>query len=307
MTGMQPVRAIVAGIAELGGADPVLGEALALGRRLGAEVHLVHAYLPPAQGMALGGGTPDLVGMASVAPLLTGPELVDYADSMAERLRGEARAAGADEVTRYHVVAGPAAGALAEVAERVRADLIVVGASHRGRVERFFLGTTAGRTLRQARAPVLVLRGPLPAEGASVLLATDLSGLGSAACAAGLELARRLFAPAAPRFRCLTVGAIVHGDLPPGEVEGAVAREELARFVASLPGGGQGVEPAVRLGVPVDEIAAEAAAWPADLVVLGTHGRSGLSHLFLGSVAETAVRDVPCSALVIPAVALALE
>ncbi len=37
-------------------------------------------------------------------------------------------------------------------------------------------------------------------------------------------------------------------------------------------------------------IAADAQAWPADLIVICTHGRSGLSHRFLGSVAEDVVR-----------------
>ncbi len=45
------------------------------------------------------------------------------------------------------------------------------------------------------------------------------------------------------------------------------------------------------LGHTVSEmIAQEAAAWPADLIVIGTHGRRGLSHLLLGSVAEGVVR-----------------
>lgn len=45
------------------------------------------------------------------------------------------------------------------------------------------------------------------------------------------------------------------------------------------------------LGKRIPEmIAADAEAWPADLLVICTHGRSGLSHLFLGSVAEKVVR-----------------
>ncbi len=45
------------------------------------------------------------------------------------------------------------------------------------------------------------------------------------------------------------------------------------------------------LGQRIPEvIAADAEAWPADLIVIGTHGRRGLSHLFLGSVAEGVVR-----------------
>lgn len=41
---------------------------------------------------------------------------------------------------------------------------------------------------------------------------------------------------------------------------------------------------------PADEIVAEAARWPADLIVVGTHGRRGLRRLFLGSVAEGVAR-----------------
>lgn len=45
------------------------------------------------------------------------------------------------------------------------------------------------------------------------------------------------------------------------------------------------------LGQRIPEmIAADAEAWPADLIVICTHGRRGLSHLFLGSVAEGVVR-----------------
>jgi len=46
-----------------------------------------------------------------------------------------------------------------------------------------------------------------------------------------------------------------------------------------------------RLGDRIpDALAREADAWPADLIVVGTHGRRGLSHLLLGSVAEGIVR-----------------
>lgn len=50
----------------------------------------------------------------------------------------------------------------------------------------------------------------------------------------------------------------------------------------------------IRDGDPWREIVATAEQMPADLVVLGTHGRSGLDHLFLGSVAEKLIRRLPC-------------
>jgi nucleotide-binding universal stress UspA family protein len=50
-----------------------------------------------------------------------------------------------------------------------------------------------------------------------------------------------------------------------------------------------------------DMIAQEATAWPADLIVVGTHGRRGLSHLFLGSVAEGVARAAAVPVLLIRA------
>ena len=48
-----------------------------------------------------------------------------------------------------------------------------------------------------------------------------------------------------------------------------------------------------------DVVVQEAKAWPADLLVVGTHGRRGLSHVFLGSVAEGIVRTCPIPVLLI--------
>lgn len=46
-------------------------------------------------------------------------------------------------------------------------------------------------------------------------------------------------------------------------------------------------------------IAAEAKAWPADMIVIGTHGRRGVDHLLMGSVAEGVVRISPAPVLLI--------
>jgi nucleotide-binding universal stress UspA family protein len=54
-------------------------------------------------------------------------------------------------------------------------------------------------------------------------------------------------------------------------------------------------------GRVADVIVQEALAWPAALIVVGTHGRRGLSHLFLGSVAEGVVRIAPVPVLLIRA------
>lgn len=59
------------------------------------------------------------------------------------------------------------------------------------------------------------------------------------------------------------------------------------------------VSTAVRWGTPAEAIVDFAAEQTADLVVISTHGRSGLSHVLLGSVAERIVREAPCPVLTI--------
>lgn len=67
------------------------------------------------------------------------------------------------------------------------------------------------------------------------------------------------------------------------------------RSVAALDGVSATVEPAVRSGDPRWGIIDEAASWGADLIVMGSHGRTGLTRLLLGSVAEYVARHAPCS------------
>lgn len=57
-------------------------------------------------------------------------------------------------------------------------------------------------------------------------------------------------------------------------------------------------EIAVVHGVPFNEIIATAKTQQVDLIVMGTHGRTGLQHVLLGSVAEKVVRLAPCPVLV---------
>jgi nucleotide-binding universal stress UspA family protein len=60
------------------------------------------------------------------------------------------------------------------------------------------------------------------------------------------------------------------------------------------------VDAAVDIGHPVDRILARAIEWPADLIVMGTHGASGFQHLILGSVTEKVLRKAPCPVLTVP-------
>ena len=57
----------------------------------------------------------------------------------------------------------------------------------------------------------------------------------------------------------------------------------------------------VQIGSPVTEIVKAAKDWPADLIVIGSHGRGGIRRALLGSVAEGVMRQAPCPVLVVRA------
>ena len=74
----------------------------------------------------------------------------------------------------------------------------------------------------------------------------------------------------------------------------------LASEEARVRAAGLACETATLFGRPDTEIVTRATATKADLIVMGTHGRSGLAHALMGSVAERVVRHSPCPILIVP-------
>ena len=76
--------------------------------------------------------------------------------------------------------------------------------------------------------------------------------------------------------------------------------EELAATMASqLRSAGLTADQERRDGDPATEVLAAAAEWAADLIAIGTHGRTGLRRLLLGSVARNVLQHAPCSVLIV--------
>jgi nucleotide-binding universal stress UspA family protein len=77
------------------------------------------------------------------------------------------------------------------------------------------------------------------------------------------------------------------------------ASEELARLLPEAEAARLSVDRRVTVGTPHRSIVETAASEHVDLIVMATHGRTGLSHLLIGSVAERVVRTAPCPVLTI--------
>lgn len=102
---------------------------------------------------------------------------------------------------------------------------------------------------------------------------------------------------------------VMVGDLSPGLDMGTVNRiaeeqrlmalKELDQVIARLREAGLKARSLMRVGAPFLEIIHSAQGEAADLIVMGTHGRTGLAHVLMGSVAERVVNKASCPVLTI--------
>lgn len=89
--------------------------------------------------------------------------------------------------------------------------------------------------------------------------------------------------------------------IPPKALEDVInyAEAEIQKFPPSSWASGKQVVRVVRIGTTHDTIVQYAKENAIDMIVIGTHGRTGLSHVLLGSVAERVVQHAPCSVLTV--------
>ena len=143
---------------------------------------------------------------------------------------------------------------------------------------------------------------------ARILHATDFSTASRPALAKAIALARQNRAPltivhALPPPIIPVGGEIAY--VPPGTYEAIdqsarqYARKQLAALTARARKAGVRATALLLDGTPHDQIARAARRARADVVVIGTHGRTGLAKVLMGSVAERVVRFAPCPVLTV--------
>ncbi len=277
-------RAVVCGMDFSATAVAALELAVASAR--GGTVHVVTAYEPPVPPFAEAGAL--LMQAAELGTALE-RELVQLVAGY--RARGLAMEA--------HFVSGPPVPAILEAARRTGAELVIVGTHGRTGLARLAMGSIAERVVRLSPVPVLTM--PLVHTGgpttwtsvALVLIATDFSPDSDAAIRAGLALAGRA---AVHLVHVLAGTSPLQGDHVAARhvLELALEREAARHVDAHGP-----ITHHLRSGIPEEEILREARDVHADRIVVGTSGKTGLDHLFLGSVAERVVRGSRVPVLVV--------
>lgn len=269
-------------------------------RDRGARLHVVHVVSPPMP-----------VADFTTPPLTPDRGLHDAARGRLDELLAEPRFAGLEA----HAVLrdGTPSIAVLDVAEEVGAGLIVVGTRGLTGFRHLLLGSTAERIVQRAAVPVLSVHpGDRRPEGGprTVLVPTDFSADAEAALAA---------ASASLRLRQGETRVILlHVYHVPAEYStygpsAALYRmgeemetrlldrlEELAEPLRHRLGeGSRTVEVAAVPGIPAEVIVRQAAERGVDLIAMGTHGRSGVVHLLLGSTADRVVQHAACPVLTV--------
>lgn len=272
--------------------------ALPLVHRFKAELHLVHVFAP----------VYPLSSMAAI-PLIV-PEL-----EVRQRIRRKLR----EVVKRHcvllhrqnvHALRGTPFEEICRLARDWKIDLIVIATRGNTGLKHLVLGSTAERVVRYSPCPVLVVRnGEADHKSTSnfrrVLVPIDFSNCSMR----GLAFARRLARELGAKLLLLNSVALQYYiasdeyaryDLPKllQQTEKS-ARGQMRDFVAKTNWDGVEVDSTIEIGHAGEQICA-AAAQKADLIVIATHGHTGLKHIFLGSTAEYVVRHAPCPVMVVP-------
>ena len=206
-----------------------------------------------------------------------------------------------EESWTRQVTIGNPARLLVSMAERRDADLIVVGRSRHGVMDRITGGETTLKIMHMSSVPVLAV-GEAIDRPKTVVVATDFLESSTHAAKLALDLLG-ITGTLYLAYVDLPVELFPGGFALPGESRfpgDAAAR--FGRLVGEL-----GAHPGVRVeqtvlsGIPTNEIIEFARRVGADLIAAGTHSHSRLDRLLLGSVATGLVRNAPCGVMIVPA------
>ena len=282
------------------GAEEALALAGAIRWPGGSTLRIVTVIEPPVlyMGPQLGGG--------SIPPPQIDEDLTAYArehvSEAAHKLRSEGR------TVEGVVLHGRPATALVDEATRSGADLVICGSRGHGQISSLLLGSVSAELVDHGPCPVLVARN---ASIGRIVFATDGSEASAAAEAllttwsifegmpvevvSVADVVEPWHTGIAPTMHAQVLEAHAK-DLADAKTEHArIAEETVARVRAA----GREASTEVRTGDAAAEIIAATEESSADLVVVGSRGRTGLTRVFLGSVARNVLHGSVASVLVV--------
>jgi nucleotide-binding universal stress UspA family protein len=289
---MKTLKRIIVGHDLRVGGEVAVQSAAALAKRCGAALRLVHVVEP-------------LDSYQRISHPLTSPYPVEeIAEKIGARLK--ALLAGAELAgleAEYEVRTGSPFVELILAQRAWFADMILVGGASQPAEP--FSASTSGRLMRKADVPIMVAKNRLSAEAKTFLVATDFSTGAKQAAEQAIVLAQNfrgrvvfLHVFDQPSYMVSYVHELgVSLPIPPPTPE--QMEPEWEDFLSGLQLEKIGWEKSFTEGQAATAIVHHAEQIKADVIVMGTHGRSGLPYILLGSVAEKVARAASCPVLTI--------
>lgn len=199
-----------------------------------------------------------------------------------------------------------AAELIIEEAGNIKADLIITGRRGRQGLNRLLMGSVTANVIAKAACNVLVVPNAATMTSGLIVAATDGSKFSDLAVVEGAKIAKRLGS------RMIIVSAIPSDDSEPMDITSlqmerdAITKmqtaevgkmvEKAKKLVADM---GVEAETAVVSGEPYGAIVDFAKENKADLITVGSHGRTKFQRMFIGSVSERIVGLSACPVLVV--------
>lgn len=234
-------------------------------------------------------------------------KMEDRAQELMKALISEHGAEDLKDTVRVHdrgIAPGPVINSYAQEHD---VDLIVMGTHGRRGVERFVLGSVAEEVVRQAPCSVMTVRrttdSAQPPTIDRMLVPVDLSEYTVPLFRAALNVASTysaridlLHIVEPLPFPVPLVGAVTIHDLVPDPAEQSTS--QLTKLAESITHEGVNVTPHVEEGHAAATIVEQAEALDSDLIMIASHGLSGVERFLLGSVTARVVRRAHCPVLV---------
>lgn len=209
---------------------------------------------------------------------------------------------------RAQVVEGDPFDGILRAAASTGADLIVMGAHRKQLLRDILVGTTIERVIRMGPSPVLMVNKEVDQPYRTALAAVHLSEPSVNAIGAG----RALGLPGGARlalvhaFQPLAKGQMFYAGLSRETIDGYVADErqratkELIAFMEANGIDDRGRSMHVEEGAPFEVISKAVEQVKPDVLIIGTHGRTGIAKALLGSVTEEVLRSLDVDILAVP-------
>ena len=291
---MNQLRSIVVGVDFSRCSLKALAHAVRIARWNEARLHVLHVI--------------DGLDVADLAEAVRAPldeVRAQVARTAAHELEARVLEVGGDATIQVEI--GPPIDEILKALRRVSADLLVVGANG-GSEPHLGAGTLAVKCLRKATTKVLLVSAEAADSFRTIAACVDFSP----ASRVVVEQARRVALSEGSEIHCLHVyhppWQRLHYLTPTAEVKPdiqtqylAALHDRLEEFAGLNPTSAVrcALFPHARYGTGIVEYARQISA---DLIVLGTRGRTNLPYIMAGSTAEHLLRELPCSVLAVRAV-----